>query len=127
MDGMTDLAFGMFTIFIEQQLEKEETCLYREVEAGIDLTACCGTFLAVFTERYPPLAPALAMLGTAADIAKLYAAGEGIAPTKTTKSFWIQQSRPGVDGNWGNKCGRSGKVADLSCARGGRRRMAEGT
>lgn len=95
-EELTDLAFGMFTIFMEQQLENEETCLYREVEAGADLASRCGTFLTAFTDEYPPLAPALAMLGTAADIAGLYASGEGIVPTKTTKSYWIQQDRPGV-------------------------------
>ena len=26
-EELTDLAFGMFTIFMEQQLEKEGTCL----------------------------------------------------------------------------------------------------
>ena len=96
-EELTDLAFGMFTIFMEQQLEKEETYLYREVEAGTDLTARCETLLAAFTEEYPPLVPALAMLGTAADIAGLYAAGEGIVPTKTTKSYWIQQDRPSAE------------------------------
>ncbi|MDR0980747.1 MAG: DUF1917 domain-containing protein [Methanocalculaceae archaeon] len=96
-EELTDLAFGMFTIFMEQQLEKEETCLYREVEAGTDLTARCGTLLAAFTDEYPPLAPALAMLGTAADIAGLYASGEGIVPMKTTKPYWIQQGRPGAE------------------------------
>lgn len=95
-EELTDLAFGMFTIFMEQQLEKEDTCLYREVEADADLTARCEAFLAAFRSEYPPLAPALATLGTAADIAGLYLAGEGIVPTKTTKSYWIQQDRPGT-------------------------------
>ncbi|MDR0438616.1 MAG: DUF1917 domain-containing protein, partial [Methanocalculaceae archaeon] len=96
-DELTDLAFGMFTIFVEQQLKKERTCLYREVEAGNDLTLCCRTLLITFTEEYPQLVPALAMLGTAADIAGLYAAGEGIIPTKTTKSYWIQQDHPDAE------------------------------
>lgn len=95
-EELTDLAFGMFTIFMEQQLEKEGTCLYREVEAGLDLIVRCETFLTAFILEYPPLAPALASLGTAADIARLYTAGEGIVPTKTTKSYWIQQDSPGT-------------------------------
>ncbi|MDR3101663.1 MAG: DUF1917 domain-containing protein [Methanocalculaceae archaeon] len=95
-EELTDLAFGMFTIFMEQQLEMEGICIYRAVEAGSDLTAQCGVFLASFIDAYPQLAPALAALGTAADIAGLYATGEGIVPTKTTKSYWIQQDRPGV-------------------------------
>ncbi|HJJ89458.1 MAG TPA: DUF1917 domain-containing protein [Methanocorpusculum sp.] len=93
-EKLTDLAFGMFTIFMEQQLEKEDTYLYREVEIGADLTMRCKTLLTTFTKEYPPLASALAMLGTAADIARLYAAGEGVIPTKTTKSYWIQQDWP---------------------------------
>lgn len=95
-EELTDLAFGMFTIFMEQQLEKEGTCLYREIEAGTDLSVRCETLLTAFCEEYSPLAPALAMLGTATDIAGLYAAGEGIIPTKTTKSYWIQQDSPDV-------------------------------
>ena len=96
-EELTDLAFGMFTIFMEQQLKKEDTYLYCEVEAdAADLTTRCEAFLAAFLSEYLPLAPALATLGTAADIAGLYLAGEGIVPTKTTKSYWIQQDRPGT-------------------------------
>jgi hypothetical protein len=96
-EELTDLAFGMFTIFVEQRLKKEKTCLYREIEAGRDLTSFCETLLITFTEEYPQLTRALAMLGTAANIAGLYAAGEGIVPMKTTKSYWIQQDRPDVE------------------------------
>ncbi|MDU9376213.1 hypothetical protein McpSp1_08070 [Methanocorpusculaceae archaeon Sp1] len=95
-EELTDLAFGMFTIFMERQLEKEDTCLYREVEAGADLIDRCASCLTIFEDTYPPLVSALSALGTAADIAALYAAGEGIVPTKTTRSYWIQQDRPGV-------------------------------
>ncbi len=95
-EELTDLAFGMFTIFMEQQLEKEQTCLYREVEAGADLINRCASCLHVFEDSYPSLASALAALGSSADIAGLYTAGEGIVPTKTTRSYWIQQDRPGT-------------------------------
>ncbi|MDV0442067.1 putative phosphothreonine lyase domain-containg protein [Methanorbis furvi] len=95
-EELTDLAFGMFTIFMERQLEKEDTCLYREVEAGADLIDRCASCLTIFEDTYPPLVSALSALGTAADIAALYIAGEGIVPTRTTRSYWIQQDRPGV-------------------------------
>jgi hypothetical protein len=96
-EELTDLAFGMFTIFVEQHLKKEKTCLYCEVEAGGDLTSFCETLFVTFTEEYPQLTRAFGMLGTAADIAGLYAAGEGIVPMKTKKSYWIQQDRPDVE------------------------------
>lgn len=95
-EELADLAFGMFTIFVEQQLEKEGTCLYRETEAGVDLTERCTEFLGTFIEEYPPLAESLACFGSGAKIAALYATGEGIVPTKTTRSYWIQQDRPGT-------------------------------
>lgn len=93
---LTDLAFGMFTLFMEQQLERQGTSLYREVEAGMDLTGRCESFLPTFTGEYPPLAVPIALLGNGADIAALYRTGEGIVPTKTTRYYWIQQGRQGA-------------------------------
>lgn len=90
-DELTDLAFGMFTLFMEQQLQRQGTCLSRAAEEGRDLTECCESLLPTFTGEYPPLAGPLALLGSGADIAALYRAGEGIVPTKTTRSYWIQQ------------------------------------
>ena len=95
-DELTDLAFGMFTIFIEKHLEKGGSSLYREVESGHDINAFCVDLLQQFVSEYPPLAEPLLRNGTAQNIAGLYRMGEGLIPSKTTKSYWIQQDKPGI-------------------------------
>lgn len=93
---LTDLAFGMFTIFVEQQLEKKGTCLYKEVEEGRDLTDLCDALFQEFCAEYEVLNEPLAFIGPGNMVAILYAQGEGIVPTKTVRSYWIQQDRPGT-------------------------------
>ena len=95
-DELTDLAFGMLTIFIEQHLETKGSYLFREVESGQDIDALCVSQIQKFVAEYPPLADPLLRTGTAQDIACLYRQGEGIIPSKTTKSYWIQQDKPDV-------------------------------
>lgn len=95
-EELADLAFGMFTIFTLQHLEKDGTCLYKEVEAGSDLTLICERLVTEFTTEYPFLLEPLSLIGSGKTIAALYSLGEGIFPTKTTRSYWIQQDRPGV-------------------------------
>jgi hypothetical protein len=95
-EELTDLAFGMFTIFTERHLEAEGTYLFSEVQAGRDLASVCSALIPDFEGIYPMLAEPLAMFGSPVDIAAFYQYGEGIIPTKTTHSYWIQQSKPGI-------------------------------
>ncbi|HJJ42199.1 MAG TPA: DUF1917 domain-containing protein, partial [Methanocorpusculum sp.] len=44
-----------------------------------------------FVLEYPMLAEPLMRIGTAQKIASFYRNGEGIIPSKTTRSYWIQQ------------------------------------
>ena len=95
-DELTDLAFGMFTIFSEQRLEAEGSRLFEIVESGEDILDKITELFAEFSDTYPLLAEPLSMFGSPADVLSFYRFGEAILPTKTTHSYWIQQSRPGT-------------------------------
>ncbi len=94
-DELVDLAFGMFTIFIEKHQKSQGSFLFREVESDGDIEGLCLKLLQEFTSEYTPLADSLRRIGTAQEIAGLYRFGEGITPSKTVKSYWIQQDKPG--------------------------------
>jgi len=94
-DELADLAFGMFTIFIEKHQESQGSFLFCEVESDGDIEGLCLKLLQEFTSEYTPLADSLRRIGTAQEIAGLYRFGEGIIPSKTVKSYWIQQDKPG--------------------------------
>ncbi|WP_319378948.1 putative phosphothreonine lyase domain-containing protein [uncultured Methanocorpusculum sp.] len=95
-DELADLAFGMFTIFIEKHQESQGSFLFREVESGGDIDGLSQKLMQDFTTEYAPLADSLRRFGTAQEIADLYRFGEGIIPSKTVKSYWIQQDKPGT-------------------------------
>ncbi|HJJ47075.1 MAG TPA: DUF1917 domain-containing protein [Methanocorpusculum sp.] len=95
-EELTDLAFGMFTIFVEQSLSAEEKHLYSEIETADDLIPRLRSFIKAFSEEYPMLATPLEMFGSAEDILSFYKCGEAILPTRTRHTYWIQQAKPGV-------------------------------
>ena len=95
-EEMTDLAFGMFTIFAGQALAADGRYLFSEIgkESAEDTFA---GLVSRFGVQYPELAEPLDMFGTVEDILGFYRFGEGIVPTRTTHSYWIWQIAPGVD------------------------------
>lgn len=96
-EELTDLAFGMFSIFVEQNLEKEGTHLFKCADDKIDLKETCERLMKKFIEEYPSLKEPLELNGGAEEIAILYSLGEGSVPSQTIKSYWIQQGKPGVN------------------------------
>ncbi|HJJ32196.1 MAG TPA: DUF1917 domain-containing protein [Methanocorpusculum sp.] len=95
-EELTDLAFGMFTIFVEQSLSSEGKQLYSEIETTDDMLPRLESFISKFSEEYPMLAVPLEMFGSAEDILAFYQCGEAILPTRTRHTYWIQQAKPGV-------------------------------
>ena len=95
-DELTDLAFGMFTIFAEQHLEAEGMRLFEIVESGEDILEKISALYEAFSIECPLLSEPLSMFGTPEDIISFYRFGEAMLPTKTTHTYWIQQSKPGV-------------------------------
>ena len=54
VDELADLAFGMFTIFIEKHQESQGSFLFREVESGGDIDgALSETYAGVFIRICP--------------------------------------------------------------------------
>ncbi len=58
-DGLADLAFGMFTIFIEKHQESQGSFLFREVESGGNIDELCLELMLEFSIEYAPLADSL--------------------------------------------------------------------
>lgn len=94
VDELTDLAFGMFTIFVENYLEKDGRYLFTSIDAGEDLLLDIARLADEFEKEYPVLAEPLQMFGSPEDIISFYRFGEAIIPSKTTHTYWIQQSKP---------------------------------
>ncbi|HJJ28568.1 MAG TPA: DUF1917 domain-containing protein [Methanocorpusculum sp.] len=94
-EELTDLVFGMFTLFMQHRFEKRGTHLFELVKKGEDMTAVCEECAAAFLEEYPVFREPFAACGGAKEIAVLFSLGEGTVPTKTFRSYWIWQEKPG--------------------------------
>ena len=94
-DELTDLAFGMFTIFAVRRLAAVGKQFYAEIESA-DAKAVFESFRGEFSLQYPDLAEPIAMFGDTEDILSFYRFGEGIIPTRTTHMYWISADAPGV-------------------------------
>lgn len=94
-EELTDLAFGMFTIFASQTFAADGKYLFSEIETESAAETFTG-LVSAFGAQYPELAEPLEMFGTVEDILGFYRYGEGIVPTKTLHSYWIWQIAPGV-------------------------------
>ncbi|HJJ36613.1 MAG TPA: DUF1917 domain-containing protein, partial [Methanocorpusculum sp.] len=95
-EDMTDLAFGMFTIFAGQALAKDGRYLFSEIEKD-SAQGTIADLVSSFGAQYPELLEPLEMFGTADDILGFYRFGEGIVPTRTSHSYWIWQIAPHAD------------------------------
>ncbi|NYT05333.1 MAG: DUF1917 domain-containing protein [Methanomicrobiales archaeon] len=94
--GLADVAYGLFEILLNRELQARGKRLVALVERGEDFREEIGELLAGFSADYPELAGALAEeLGGADAIHALLQAGEGIVPTKTSRIYWIVQDAPG--------------------------------
>jgi len=95
VDQLTDFAFGMFTVYVEQSLSAEGKVLYSEIEND-NILPKLEKLVNDFSTNYEMLAEPLAMFGTAEEILAFYRFGEAILPSRTTHTYWIQQGKPGV-------------------------------
>jgi hypothetical protein len=94
-EALADAAYGIFEILLNRGLLARGEPLFARVEGGVDFQ---DDFLAVFADfeaDYPPLAAALVgRFGSADAIYHLFAAGEGIIPSKTMMTYWIIADDP---------------------------------
>ena len=95
-EELTDLAFGMFTIFAGQKIAESGRQLYTEIDKESILPEL-KSLVEEFSKLYPELAEPLLMFGDAEDILQFYRSGEGIVPTRTSHMFWIQQNAPDAE------------------------------
>lgn len=95
-EELTDLAFGMFTIFAGQKIAESGRQFYIEIEKE-DILPELKSLVDEFSAQYPELAEPLLMFGDAEDVLQFYRSGEGIVPTRTSHMFWIQQNAPDAE------------------------------
>jgi hypothetical protein len=96
-DALADVAYGIFELFLNKELQIRGLALYALVEDGIDFAKDFDEIFARFEQEYPPLAAALReRLGDPAAIYAMLRQGEGVIPSKTTQMYWIVQDAPGM-------------------------------
>ncbi|WP_292730543.1 putative phosphothreonine lyase domain-containg protein [Methanoculleus sp.] len=95
-ESLTEIAYGIFEIFLNRELRLRGPYLFELVEQGTDFEADLREIFGRFCEDYPELADAL--LRRFGGIDAIYAplrAGEGVLPSKTTRMYWLVQDAPG--------------------------------
>jgi len=95
-ETLTDAAYGIFEIYLNRELRRRGPYLFELVERGIDFESDLREILDHFREDYPELTEAL--LKRFGSIDAIYAPlweGEGVLPSKTTRTYWIVQDAPG--------------------------------
>ncbi|MDI6866914.1 putative phosphothreonine lyase domain-containg protein [Methanoculleus sp.] len=95
-ETLADAAYGIFEIYLNRELRRRGPYLFELVERGIDFESDLREILGHFREDYPELAEAL--LKRFGSIDAIYAPlreGEGVLPSKTTRTYWIVQDAPG--------------------------------
>lgn len=71
-EELTDLVFGMFTIYTEKYLETKGTHLFELVKKGEDMTAMCEELAEEFLTEYPVFKEPFEICGGAKEIAVLF-------------------------------------------------------
>jgi hypothetical protein len=94
-DALAGVAYGIFEILLNRELQTRGLFLFRLVEEGEDFRDAFEEIFAGFSGEYPQLAGALLeKFGSTAAIYDLLCSGEGVVPTRTTRMYWIVQDAP---------------------------------
>ncbi|NLM29320.1 MAG: DUF1917 domain-containing protein [Methanomicrobiales archaeon] len=94
-ESLTEVAYGIFLVFLYRELRSHGPYLFERIEQGIDFKADLHEIFERFRDDYPPLAAALLL--RPGEIDAIYSEileGEGILPSKTTRIYWIAQDAP---------------------------------
>jgi hypothetical protein len=94
-DALAGLAYGLFEILLNRELQVRGFALFRLVEGGENFRDAFDEIFGIFREEYPQLAGALLeKSGSTTDIYDLLCGGEGVVPSQTTQMYWIVQDAP---------------------------------
>jgi hypothetical protein len=94
--ALEDVAYGLFEIMLNKELQSRGHYLFELVEEEIDFLQEFMEIFALFREEYPQLAEALLQRFTRTeDIYAKLLQGEGVIPSRTTQMYWIIQDAPG--------------------------------
>jgi hypothetical protein len=95
-ESLTEIAYGIFEIYLNRELHARGPYLFELVEQRINFESDVREIFGRFRDDYPVLAEALLL--RFGGIEAIYApirAGEGVIPSKTTRMYWIVQDAPG--------------------------------
>lgn len=94
-DALAGLAYGLFEILLNRELQVRGFALFRLVEGGENFRDAFDEIFGIFREEYPQLAGALLeKFGSTTEIYDLLCGGEGVVPSQTTQMYWIVQDAP---------------------------------
>jgi hypothetical protein len=94
-DELADVAYGLFEILLNSELQSRGNYLFKLVEETEDFKADFDEIFHLFETEYPLLAESL--ISRFEDRDAIYAMiqnGEGVIPTSTTQMYWIIQDSP---------------------------------
>ncbi|NYT07316.1 MAG: DUF1917 domain-containing protein [Methanomicrobiales archaeon] len=96
-DELADVAYGLFEVMLNAELENCGPYLFELVEAGTDFEPLFTRIFTKFSEEYPQLGEALIhRFGGPSAIYQSICEGEGVVPSMTTRMYWIVQDAPEV-------------------------------
>ena len=97
-DPVADIAYGLFEHYLTSQFNARKKPLYRLVEEGTPFREEFYEIFSGFQEIYPIIAERLQeQYSSTEEMYNLIFEGEGVIPSKTTQSFWINQDAPEID------------------------------
>lgn len=92
-----DVAYGIFEIYLNKEIQERGSPLYELVETGRDFSSTFYAIFQKFSEEYPMLAETLERrIGEPERLYRMLQEGEGVIPSKTIMTYYIIQDAPGV-------------------------------
>ncbi len=96
-DELADVAYGLFEVMLNAELQACGPHLFELVETGTDFEPLFTSIFTKFSEEYPQLGEALIRrYESPGTIYQAICEGEGVVPGRTTTMYWIVQDAPDV-------------------------------
>lgn len=94
---LTDVAYGLFEVFLNRELLKRDEDLFDLIENSKDFRSSFNEIFELFEKEYPPISSILREEFECPDeLYDMFREGEGVIPSKTKRIYWITQDAPGA-------------------------------
>jgi len=92
---LTDVAYGLFEVFLNRELLKRGMDLFDLIENGKDFRSAFEEIFQLFENDYPPVSSLLREEFECPDaLYDMFRDGEGVIPSRTKRIYWISQDAP---------------------------------